>query len=140
MNRPPQVSSSKVVSHPSKVYNKDDFFDSISCDVLDRQKGIDTHLRGSQERSLNTETFGAVSLSHSLNRSSGSGAGGGGRGRGGGGRRMNSTGRGNPETFKENQNQYRKNTQQRGNRWGSKNNNTPQSHGTSGNPAPTTGG
>jgi uncharacterized membrane protein YgcG len=68
----------------NKVYIKDDFFDSISCDVLDRQRGLDNRLRGSQERSLNTETFGAVSLSHSLGGSGGRG--GGGRGRGGGGR------------------------------------------------------
>eukprot|EP00560_Eucampia_antarctica_P006727 CAMPEP_0197826370 /NCGR_PEP_ID=MMETSP1437-20131217/3338_1 /TAXON_ID=49252 ORGANISM="Eucampia antarctica, Strain CCMP1452" /NCGR_SAMPLE_ID=MMETSP1437 /ASSEMBLY_ACC=CAM_ASM_001096 /LENGTH=392 /DNA_ID=CAMNT_0043426781 /DNA_START=88 /DNA_END=1267 /DNA_ORIENTATION=+ len=44
------------------VYTKDDFFDEISCDVLDKQNGIDNRLRGAAERSLNTETFGAVSL------------------------------------------------------------------------------
>ena len=43
-------------------YEKDDFFDSISCDALDRQAGIDNRLRGAQERNLNTETFGAVAL------------------------------------------------------------------------------
>lgn len=46
----------------SCVYQKDDFFDEISCDVLDKQNGIDNRLRGAAERSLNTETFGAVSL------------------------------------------------------------------------------
>lgn len=44
------------------AYDKDDFFDSISCDALDREKGIDNRLRGAQERNLNTETFGAVAL------------------------------------------------------------------------------
>jgi len=44
------------------AYDKDDFFDSISCDALDREKGIDNRLRGAQERHLNTETFGAVAL------------------------------------------------------------------------------
>merc|ERR1711933_711524 len=46
-------------------YSKDDFFDSISCDALDKQSGIDNRLRGAAERSLNTETFGAVSLGNS---------------------------------------------------------------------------
>eukprot|EP00555_Chaetoceros_dichaeta_P002648 CAMPEP_0198249864 /NCGR_PEP_ID=MMETSP1447-20131203/1245_1 /TAXON_ID=420782 /ORGANISM="Chaetoceros dichaeta, Strain CCMP1751" /LENGTH=396 /DNA_ID=CAMNT_0043934589 /DNA_START=59 /DNA_END=1246 /DNA_ORIENTATION=+ len=46
----------------SSVYTKDDFFDSISSDVLDKKNGIDNRLRGSAERNLNTETFGAVSL------------------------------------------------------------------------------
>jgi len=46
-------------------YTKDNFFDSISCDALDKQSGIDNRLRGAAERSLNTETFGAVSLGNS---------------------------------------------------------------------------
>merc|ERR1739845_222240 len=46
----------------SSVYHKNEFFDSISCDVLDKYNGIDNRLRGSDERNLNTETFGAVSL------------------------------------------------------------------------------
>eukprot|EP00559_Dactyliosolen_fragilissimus_P003326 CAMPEP_0184855898 /NCGR_PEP_ID=MMETSP0580-20130426/1073_1 /TAXON_ID=1118495 /ORGANISM="Dactyliosolen fragilissimus" /LENGTH=409 /DNA_ID=CAMNT_0027350593 /DNA_START=35 /DNA_END=1264 /DNA_ORIENTATION=+ len=69
------------------VYQKDDFFDSISCDVLDKQNGIDNRLRGAEERNLNTETFGAVSLGN--NRRGGRRFGGRGRGRGrgrGGGR------------------------------------------------------
>jgi len=53
-HRPPPSSST--------IYNKDDFFDSISCDVTDRQNGLDNRLRGAEERNLNTETFGAVSL------------------------------------------------------------------------------
>eukprot|EP00538_Stauroneis_constricta_P011465 CAMPEP_0119554644 /NCGR_PEP_ID=MMETSP1352-20130426/7068_1 /TAXON_ID=265584 /ORGANISM="Stauroneis constricta, Strain CCMP1120" /LENGTH=359 /DNA_ID=CAMNT_0007601259 /DNA_START=66 /DNA_END=1143 /DNA_ORIENTATION=+ len=44
------------------TYEKDDFFDSISCDAMDRQNGVDNRLRGARERNLNTETFGAVAL------------------------------------------------------------------------------
>lgn len=64
----------------SNVYSKDDFFDSISCDALDKAQGIDNRLRGAAERSLNLDTFGAVSLGH--NRRGGRGGRGGGRGRG----------------------------------------------------------
>jgi protein LSM14 len=63
-------------------YEKDDFFDSISCDALDKEQGIDKRIRGAQERNLNTETFGAVAL-NSQRRRKGRG-GGRGRGRGGG--------------------------------------------------------
>eukprot|EP00586_Coscinodiscus_wailesii_P010264 CAMPEP_0172495598 /NCGR_PEP_ID=MMETSP1066-20121228/72367_1 /TAXON_ID=671091 /ORGANISM="Coscinodiscus wailesii, Strain CCMP2513" /LENGTH=378 /DNA_ID=CAMNT_0013267371 /DNA_START=114 /DNA_END=1247 /DNA_ORIENTATION=+ len=49
-------------SSSAHAYSKDDFFDSISCDVLDKQNGIDNRLRGAAERSLNMDTFGAVSL------------------------------------------------------------------------------
>lgn len=69
------------------AYSKDDFFDSISCDVTDRQSGLDNRLRGAKERNLNTETFGATSLG--MNRryhGRGRGRGGRGRGRGRGGR------------------------------------------------------
>eukprot|EP00537_Pseudo-nitzschia_pungens_P013415 CAMPEP_0172384646 /NCGR_PEP_ID=MMETSP1061-20121228/2380_1 /TAXON_ID=37318 /ORGANISM="Pseudo-nitzschia pungens, Strain cf. pungens" /LENGTH=358 /DNA_ID=CAMNT_0013113349 /DNA_START=141 /DNA_END=1218 /DNA_ORIENTATION=- len=55
------------ISHPqhnenttSSHYEKDDFFDSISCDALDKQSGVDNRLRGKEERTLNTETFGAT--------------------------------------------------------------------------------
>lgn len=68
----------------SNAYSKDDFFDSISCDAIDKQSGIDNRLRGAAERSLNMDTFGAVSL---------------GNGRRGGrrrGRRGPGGGRGNP--------------------------------------------
>lgn len=44
------------------AYDKNDFFDSISCDALDKRDGVDNRLRGAAERNLNTETFGAVSL------------------------------------------------------------------------------
>jgi protein LSM14 len=68
------------------AYDKDDFFDSISCDALDKEHGIDSRLRGSAERNLNTETFGAIAL-NSQRRRKGRGSGGGsrgGRGEGGG--------------------------------------------------------
>lgn len=74
----------------SSVYTKDDFFDSISSDVLDKKNGIDNRLRGSAERNLNTETFGAVSLGNGRRggrrnrRGGGYGGRGGGRGRGDG--------------------------------------------------------
>jgi len=48
--------------NPISAYKKDDFFDSISCDALDKRDGVDNRLRGAVERSLNTETFGTVSL------------------------------------------------------------------------------
>jgi len=78
------------------TYEKDNFFDSISCDALDRQSGRDNRLRGSQERSLNTETFGAVALNGNrrYNRRGRGGGRGRGRGRGRGGGRGRGRGRG----------------------------------------------
>lgn len=67
------------------VYQKDDFFDSISCDVLDKQAGRDNRLRGADERNLNIDTFGATSLGHGR-RGGRRGYKGRGRGRGRGGR------------------------------------------------------
>ena len=75
-------------------YEKDDFFDSISCDALDRQSGVDNRLRGAQERSLNTETFGAVALNSQRRRRRGGGRGHGGRGGRGRGRGRGRGGRG----------------------------------------------
>lgn len=75
------------------TYEKDDFFDSISCDVLDRQHGIDNRLRGAEERNLNTETFGAIALNGDSRRY-GRRGGGRGRGRGRGGRGGGGRGRG----------------------------------------------
>merc|ERR1712232_1378355 len=73
-------------TNAESCYSKDDFFDSISCDTLDKQSGYDTRLRGAAERSLNTETFGAVSLGSGRR---------GGRRRGGSGRgAARGTGRG----------------------------------------------
>uniref|UniRef100_A0A7S3L9Q7 DFDF domain-containing protein n=1 Tax=Amphora coffeiformis TaxID=265554 RepID=A0A7S3L9Q7_9STRA len=85
---------------PPASYEKDDFFDSISCEATDRQSGVDNRLRGRQERDLNTETFGAVALSQSRRRGGrgrgGRGGRGGGRGgRGGRGRGRGGRGRGN---------------------------------------------
>jgi len=71
--------------HDSTAYAKDDFFDSISCDAIDKRDGVDNRLRGSAERNLNTETFGAASLNSQRRRRFG-GRGGRGRGRGGRGR------------------------------------------------------
>lgn len=73
------------------AYAKDDFFDSISCEALDKQNGVDTRLRGATERNLNSETFGAVALNTNHNRR---GRGGRGRGRGGRGGRGRGRGRG----------------------------------------------
>eukprot|EP00980_Cylindrotheca_fusiformis_P027854 scaffold22560_cov135-Cylindrotheca_fusiformis.AAC.65 len=77
-----------------KSYEKDDFFDSISCDALDKQQGLDKRLRGAEERNLNTETFGAVALNSQRRRRRGGGRGGRGRGRGGRGGRGRGRGRG----------------------------------------------
>jgi protein LSM14 len=79
------------------AYAKDDFFDSISCDAIDKQSGVNNRLRGAEERSLNTETFGAVALDNSQRRRRGRGYGGGrgGRGRGRGGRGDRGRGRSN---------------------------------------------
>ncbi len=75
-------------------YVKDDFFDSLSCDVLDRQAGRQVRVTGQQQRSLNLDTFGAVAVegANQYNRSGrgrgrGGGRGGRGGGRGGGGGR-----------------------------------------------------
>lgn len=79
-------------------YEKNDFFDSISCDVSDRQNGVDNRLRGKAERSLNTETFGATSLGYGRRnnrRYRGRGGGGRGRGRGHSGGVGSGRGRGN---------------------------------------------
>merc|ERR1712183_70135 len=70
----------------TSVYHKNEFFDSISCDVLDKQNGIDNRLRGSDERNLNTETFGAVSLGNRRRGGRKNKRGYGGRSRGRGGR------------------------------------------------------
>lgn len=77
------------------AYTKDNFFDSISCDAIDKRDGVDNRLRGAAERSLNMDTFGAMSLGN--NRRNGPG----GRryrrrtdGRGGRGGRYGGRGRG----------------------------------------------
>ena len=67
-------------------YKKDDFFDEISCDVTDRINGVNTRLRGAEERKMNTETFGATSLQFDYNRNRQRYRGGRGSGKGRGGR------------------------------------------------------
>jgi hypothetical protein len=67
-------------SHASSVivsaYSKDDFFDSLSCDITDKQVGNKTRMTASEERSVNLDTFGAIGVN------SGRGRYRGGRGRG----------------------------------------------------------
>ena len=55
------------------VYSAGDFFDSISCDAIDKANGIDNRLRGADERNLNLDTFGATSLGHNRRRYGGRG-------------------------------------------------------------------
>jgi len=122
--------------HNDSAYEKDDFFDSISCDALDKKSGLDNRLRGKEERSLNTETFGATAL-NSQRRRRGRGCGrggyngrgdgrGGGRGgyRGrGGGRGRGRGGRGRYRNNNDNNNSGRYNTPQGGNASGNNSNN-----------------
>lgn len=70
-------------------YKKDDFFDSISCDMLDRQEGIKNRLTPGEERVLNQDTFGAVALQNNNYRRNFNNRGGG----RGGGRHYNNGGR-----------------------------------------------
>jgi len=67
-------------------YQKDDFFDNMSCDLTAREKGLKSRLTYSEERSLNQDTFGAVALQSNNYRRHYGGRGRGGRGRGGRGR------------------------------------------------------
>lgn len=62
-------------------YQKSSFFDTISCDALDRLEGRDGRVRAADERVLNTETFGASGLNN-RHQYRGRGGRGGGRGRG----------------------------------------------------------
>eukprot|EP00244_Chara_vulgaris_P003528 TRINITY_DN1651_c0_g2_i1.p1 TRINITY_DN1651_c0_g2~~TRINITY_DN1651_c0_g2_i1.p1 ORF type:complete len:479 (+),score=90.16 TRINITY_DN1651_c0_g2_i1:139-1437(+) len=59
-----------------KSYDKDEFFDSISCDALDRESGSHNRPRFSEQRKIDTETFGPIPMR------SGRGSGRGGRGSG----------------------------------------------------------
>ncbi|CAK4073429.1 unnamed protein product [Aphanomyces euteiches] len=45
-------------------YQKSSFFDTISCDALDRLEGNNGRMKAHEERKLNTETFGAVGLNN----------------------------------------------------------------------------
>lgn len=78
------------LSEPSKksVYVKDDFFDSLSCDALDREHGRQERPKFSEQRKIDAETFGSYHLrtyrGGARGRHGGRGqARGGGRGRGG---------------------------------------------------------
>ena len=73
-----------------KSYNKNDFFDTISCDAYDKLEALKQNVgvrkqnyreRMAEESQLNMQTFGAVSLNTNRNRYYRN------RGRGGGGRR-----------------------------------------------------
>ncbi len=85
------------------AYKKDDFFDSLSCDVLDKEEGRRTRMTNSEERHLNLSTFGAVRLQKSgrfgQNRpyrgGEGRGSGGNGFGNGNPQSQSNGSGRGN---------------------------------------------
>ncbi|KAH7440530.1 hypothetical protein KP509_04G111700 [Ceratopteris richardii] len=44
------------------VYVKDDFFDSLSCDALDREHGRQERLKFSEQRKIDVETFGSYHL------------------------------------------------------------------------------
>ena len=66
-------------------YNKDNFFDTLSCAALDGDGGRKTRLTPSEERSLNQDTFGAIALQQNNYRRGGY-RGGRGGGRGGYGR------------------------------------------------------
>ena len=65
-------------------YKKDDFFDTLSCDILDREQGKQTRLTPNEERTLNQDTFGAIALQSSNNYRRFGGRGGRGESRGGG--------------------------------------------------------
>ena len=85
----------------SVVYVKDDFFDNMSSDIVDRLEGKATNLRRDQERALNVDTFGATGLQSGYRYRGGGRAGGRGysvnRGRGSNsyrGRGYNNRGRG----------------------------------------------
>ena len=98
------------INGSSSHYEKDDFFDSISCDALDKRSGVDNRLRGKEERSLNTETFGATAL-NSQRRRRGRGGGRGGYSGRGGGRGRGGRGRGRGRYYRNNSNKRHSNTQ-----------------------------
>lgn len=90
-----QVAEAGVEAVKETKYVKDDFFDMISNDQLDREEGRRTKMTGSQERSVNQDTFGATALQGGNNyRRYNNNYGGRGRGRGGGGGRGRGRGRG----------------------------------------------
>jgi len=62
-----QSSISFQVSSRKPTYTKDDFFDSISCDALDR-RGRSERTKFSEQRKIDTQTFGSYSLRSSMGR------------------------------------------------------------------------
>jgi protein LSM14 len=95
----PDPSIQSSTQKANVYYDKDSFFDSISCDALDKEQGVDNRLRGTAERQLNTETFGAVALNANNNSYRGRGRRGGtGRSNGGYMGRGRSRGDGNANT------------------------------------------
>lgn len=92
-----EVAKSETTVKVETKYVKDDFFDSLSCEILDRAEGRQTRMNSRDERALNQDTFGAIALqgpSYRRGGYRGGGRGGGGRGRGGRGYRGRGGGRG----------------------------------------------
>lgn len=83
-----------------KKYLKDDFFDNLSNDVTEKGEGRKTRLTASEERQLNTDTFGAIALQNNYRR------GGRGGGRGGGGRGGSNYGYGHGRGYGNNNGGY----------------------------------
>mmetsp|Transcript_9072 Transcript_9072/g.13643 ORF Transcript_9072/g.13643 Transcript_9072/m.13643 type:complete len:314 (+) Transcript_9072:80-1021(+) len=76
--------ASKSGSTVGGSYNKDNFFDTLSCSALDGDRRKD-RLTPGEERSLNQDTFGAIALQrHNYRRGGRGGRGRGYHGRGGG--------------------------------------------------------
>jgi protein LSM14 len=74
-----------AVKPKQQSYKKEDFFDTLSCDMLDREEGRKTRMTASEERALNQDTFGAVAVQQNFRRRGGGSDGyhgRGGRGRG----------------------------------------------------------
>ncbi|XP_074308276.1 protein decapping 5-like isoform X2 [Silene latifolia] len=69
-------------SDKKTVYQKDDFFDTLSCNALDRESR-NGRPRFSEQMRLDTETFGDFSRNHGFRGGRGRGPGRGGRSRGG---------------------------------------------------------
>jgi protein LSM14 len=59
-----KVAQEATVVVPSKTaaYSKDDFFDNISNERMDREEGRKTRLTGQEEKVVNQDTFGAIAL------------------------------------------------------------------------------
>lgn len=75
-------------------YSKDNFFDNLSCDLVDRAEGRHTRMSNQTERHLNQDTFGAIALQSSNYRGYNGGRGHRGYGRSSGGGRGRSNGGG----------------------------------------------